>query len=65
MKLNLKYKNEQDKCYGLTGVAMSAVIWDMESMIYSISLDSDAFNSVRYTPQHLLVEMRSYRLEMS
>lgn len=51
MKLNLKYKNEQDKCYGLTGVAMSTVILDMESMIYSISLDSDAFNSVRYTPQ--------------
>ncbi|MBR5331780.1 MAG: hypothetical protein IKV32_00565 [Muribaculaceae bacterium] len=51
MKVDLKYRNEQDKCYGLTGVAMSAVILDIENIIYSISLDSDAFNSVRYTPQ--------------
>ena len=51
MKVDLKYKDEDDKCYGLTGVAMSAVIWDVEHLLLSISLDSDAFNAVRYTPQ--------------
>ncbi len=51
MKIDLRYKDEQDKCYGLTGVAMSAVIWDVEHLISGIYLDSDAFNSIQYTPQ--------------
>lgn len=51
MKVDLRYKDEQDKCYGLTGVAMSAVIWDVEHLISGIYLDSDAFNSIQYTPQ--------------
>ena len=46
MKIDLRYKDEQDKCYGLTGVAMSAVIWDVEHLISGIYLDSDAFNSI-------------------
>ena len=53
MKIDLKYKDEQDKCYGLTGVAMSAVIWDVEHLISAIYLDSDAFQSIKYTPQLL------------
>ncbi len=51
MKVDLKYKGEEDKCYGLTGVAMSAVIWDVENLISVISLDSDVFNSIYFTPQ--------------
>ena len=51
MKIDLKYKDEQDKCYGLTGVAMCAVIWDVENLISAIYLDCDAFNSIQYVPQ--------------
>lgn len=55
MKIDLKYKSEQDKCYGLTGVAMSAVILNIEHLILAIYLDSDATNSIKYTPQ-LIIE---------
>lgn len=54
MNIDFKYKDEQDKCYGLTGVAMSAVIWDVENLISAIYLDSDAFQSIKYTPQLLV-----------
>ena len=53
MSIDFKYKDEQDKCYGLTGVAMSTVIWDVEHLISAIYLDSDAFQSIKYTPQLL------------
>lgn len=55
MKIDLKYKDEQDKCYGLTGVAMSTVILNIECLISAIYLDSDANNSIKYTPQ-LIIE---------
>ena len=55
MKIDLKYIDEEDKCYGLTGVAMSTVIWDMENLISAISIDSDAVYSIQYTPQ-LIIE---------
>ena len=51
MKVDLKYKSEEDKCYGLTGFAMSTIIWNEEDLISAISLDSDAFKSIQYTPQ--------------
>lgn len=51
MILDFKYKDEQDKCYGLTGVAMSIVIWDMENIVSDIYLDSDEGNPIKYTPQ--------------
>ena len=54
MKIDLKYKDEQDKCYGLTGVAMSAVIWDVENLISAIYLDSNAVCAVQYTPQLII-----------
>ena len=33
---------------------MSAVIWDVEHLISGIYLDSDAFNSIKYTPQLMI-----------
>ena len=54
MNIDLKYIDEDDKCYGLTGVAMSAVIWDAENLISAIYLDSDALCAVKYTPQLII-----------
>lgn len=51
MTLDFKYKDEQDKCYGLTGIAMSIVIWDVENIISDIYLSSDEVYSIKYTPQ--------------
>lgn len=51
MTLDFKYKDEQDKCYGITGVAMSVVIWDVENLISAVYLDSDAEKTITYTPQ--------------
>lgn len=51
MTLDFKYKDEQDKCYGLTGIAMSIVIWDVENIVSDIYLGSDEVCSIKYTPQ--------------
>lgn len=35
----LRYKSEDDKCYGATGMAISLVVMDGEEMLSSMSLD--------------------------
>lgn len=49
MKKNLKYTDEKDKCYGVTGMAIGIVALDCESMLDSLSLDEEAADSVRFT----------------
>ncbi len=49
MAVGLKYIDEEDKCFGITGMAVSMVIWDAESLLSSISLDSPAEESVAFT----------------
>lgn len=41
MEDKLKYVDEDDKVYGLTGVAISVVALDADSIIESLSLDDD------------------------
>ncbi|MCC8071142.1 MAG: hypothetical protein LIO90_05000 [Bacteroidales bacterium] len=38
----LRYKDEDDKCYGATGMAIGIVVFDGEEMLSAVSLDGDA-----------------------
>lgn len=41
MKKELSYKSEDDKCYGITGMAIALVVFDGEDYLTSINLDAD------------------------
>lgn len=47
----LKYQNEQDRCYGLSGMAVSIVVTDCTEYLASINLDADVENMIEFTPQ--------------
>lgn len=46
MKLN--YKDEKDKCYGATGMAMGIVIFDGEDMLSAVNLDADPAGIIEF-----------------
>lgn len=41
MKNELAYRNEDDKCYGATGMAVGIVVFNGEGLLSSISLDAE------------------------
>lgn len=49
MNRKLSYKNEDDKCYGATGMAMAVVIFDGEEMLASVDVDADPGEMVQLT----------------
>lgn len=51
-KATLKYTDEDDRCYGLTGMAMGIVIWDCEELLAAINLDAEPDEMMEFTPQY-------------
>lgn len=49
-KSALRYKDESDRAYGLTGMAVALVLWDGEPMLAAVSLDNDPGDGVEFTP---------------
>lgn len=49
MKQKLSYKNEDDKCYGATGMAMAIVIFDGEDMLAGMNIDSEPESIMQFT----------------
>ena len=41
MAVGLKYIDETDKCYGITGMVVAMMVWENDSMLTSMSLDAD------------------------
>ncbi len=46
----MKYSGEEDKCYGITGMAIGMMIWDSENQLSGISLDASGDEAVVFTP---------------
>ncbi|MCM1293062.1 MAG: hypothetical protein NC111_06940 [Bacteroides sp.] len=51
MKEKLRYKNEEDKCYGATGMAMALVIYDGEDILSAVDLDAEPGSMVEFTDE--------------
>lgn len=49
--MKLRYIDEDDKCYGITGMAIGMVVWDAEDVLSSVSVDAPADESVEFTPE--------------
>lgn len=56
MKNKLKYADEEDKSYGITGMAISMMVWDSEHLLSEISIDGPADDSIRFTPEFFLTD---------
>ncbi len=51
-KVTLKYTDERDRCYGLTGMAMSIVVMDSEDLLAGIDMDAPVDEMMNFTPQY-------------
>lgn len=50
--MELSYRDERDKCYGATGMAIGVVVFDGEEMIHGIDLDADPHEMITYTADY-------------
>lgn len=48
MKPSLSYRNDKDRCYGATGMAIGIVVFDGEEYVTRISVDTPADRMVEY-----------------
>ncbi|MDE6489801.1 MAG: hypothetical protein K2L49_01420 [Muribaculaceae bacterium] len=49
---DIKYSNEEDKSYGLTGMAISVVVWDCEHLLSAVSIDAQADEAIEMMPEY-------------
>lgn len=48
----MKYRDENDKCYGITGMAIGLSIWNGEDMLYRIDIDDEENGYITFTPEY-------------
>lgn len=48
--MKLQYIDENDKCYGITGMAIGVTIFDADEIISAISLDSESGETIEFSP---------------
>lgn len=48
----MKYKSEEDRCYGVAGMAIGLSIWNGEDMVYAVDIDDDANGYITFTPEY-------------
>ena len=46
----MKYNDEDDKCYGIAGMAIGISIWNGEELLYAIDLDDE--ENIAFTPDY-------------
>lgn len=55
METNLTYRNEDDKCYGTTGMAVAFVMLDGDELIDAVNLDADSDAVIEYASDFYFV----------
>lgn len=48
----MKYNDEEDKCYGIAGMAIGISIWNGEDLLYQIDIDDDEHGYISFTPDY-------------
>lgn len=49
MEVSLKYKDDEDKTYGVAGMAVGMVIFDGEDLLSQIAIDNEPHNVIEFT----------------
>ena len=50
-KLEMKYRDELDKCYGVAGMALGLSVYEANDLFTAITLDETAGASIQFTPE--------------
>ena len=48
----MKYRNEEDKCYGVAGMAIGLNIFDADDLLTVVTLDADSGEYLRFVPDY-------------
>lgn len=48
----MKYRDEEDKCYGVTGMAIGLTIFEADDLFNSITIDADGLDCISFTPAY-------------
>lgn len=48
----MKYNDEEDKCYGIAGMAIGISIWNGEDLLYQIDIDDEEHGYISFTPDY-------------
>jgi len=51
----MKYRDEQDKCYGVAGMALGFSVYDAEHLFTAVTIDADVDETIRFTPEFFFV----------
>ena len=51
MDQDFKYSNEEDRSYGLAGMAVSVVVWDSERLFNAVDIDAAAGEAMEMTQE--------------
>ena len=46
----MKYRNEEDKCYGVAGMAIGLSVFDADDLMTEVNIDADGIDCVRFVP---------------
>jgi hypothetical protein len=46
----MKYRSEDDKCYGVAGMVIGLSIFDADSLFTGVSMDGDGLDCIQFTP---------------
>lgn len=49
MEHQLSYRNEDDKCYGATGMAVAVIVFDGDDMLAAVDLDAEPGSMLEFT----------------
>ena len=47
----MKYRSDDDKCYGVAGMAVGLSIFDATELFNSVTVDADGLDCVQFTPE--------------
>lgn len=48
----MRYRDEDDKCYGIAGMAVGLAIFDAEELFTGVTLDGEGLDCISFVPQY-------------
>ncbi len=61
----MKYRDENDKCFGVAGMAIGFTVWNAEDMYSQITIDAEGFDCISFTPQYFYIANQSISAKSS
>ena len=46
----MRYRSEEDKCYGVAGMAIGLSVFDAEDLLSEVNIDADGVDCVQFVP---------------